>query len=173
MKCQILVAIILRLLAMYWMTLFVTGLLSSVGLLLQTSSMYMVQTMLHPIFYGTLSFLVWVFAEPISHRVVGHTNPELSLKEVTAEHLYTCGILGFGIYQATSHLPQLINIIHYTVVNKAGDQWMRDENTFSMYDVTRELFACLIGLALVALSPMIARKINAASERLHQRKKLE
>ena len=173
MKCQHLVVIILRLLAMYWMTIFVFGLLTMVGSFVAQSVpdvYYTAQLVLHPIFYGTLSFLLWIFAEPISHRVVGHSNPELNFKEITAEHLYTLGILGFGIYLAASHLPDLINYVHYTATYKTGDQWMRDANGHSMYDLTRELTACMAGVALVMLAPVIARKVAAKGKQLHQQK---
>ena len=176
MKCHNLVVIILRLLAMYWMTIFVFGMLTMVGCFVARSIhdfYYVVQIILHPIIYGTLSFLLWIFAEPISHRVVGHSNPELNFKEITAEHLYTLGILGFGIYLAASHLPDLINYAHYTAMNKAGDKWVRVANGHSMYDLTRELTACMAGVALVMLAPVIARKVAAKGKQLHQRKTAE
>lgn len=176
MKCQNLVVVVLRLLALYWLCLFAFGLLSMVGAFFTQSVpdiMYSVQIAFQPIFYGTLGFLLWIYAEPISHRVVGHTNPELNFKEITAEHLYTLGILGFGIYHAASHLPSLLNMLHYQIVHKKGDAWVQGDTGFSTYNLTNEFFAFAIGVALVIFSPLIARKITIQAGSISRRKGAE
>jgi hypothetical protein len=168
MKLSILVAVVIRLFAIYWSVTCVLGFLSGIGIVsmmfpsntpdvLQAAIPFIV-----PIVYGTMALLAWIFAGTISLRVVGQNDPKLQFNEVTAENLYTLGILGFGLYYAIGHLADTLNWIHYLILNRAGQALVNQEGGLSLYDVTSKMIPCMAGAALAILSPKIAKRLVSA-----------
>lgn len=168
MKLSTLVAVVMRLFAIYWSVACVVGILSSIGMvsiMFQGRTPDVLQAALQftaPVIYGTMAFLAWIFADAISARVVGENDPKLQFNQVTTENFYTLGVLGFGLYYAIGHFAATVNWIHYLILNRAGQALVNQEGGLSLYNVTSEIIPCVAGAAIAILSPKIGNRLVSA-----------
>lgn len=165
MKLSLLVAVFLRLFAIYWLVACIVGMMGALGIAGlysgtgATGGLQFALQFARPVAYGVLATLAWLFAGGISRRVTGATDPELALSEIGPGNLYTLGILGMGLYFALTHLGGTINWLHYLAANDAGDDLIQGVGGLSLYDVTSVLIPFAAGVALSILSPKIGRRL--------------
>lgn len=170
MKLSILVAVVLRLFAIYWAIYCVTGLLSILGMFgmepdIAYSPLQYVIAGVIPVFYGTLAFVGWIFANAVSLRVTGALDPQLDFNQVTAENLYTLGILGIGLFFALNHLGGIGAATYRLILNRSGTVIIQQDSAEMLSQMSSELIPCLAGVAVAILSPKLGRKIALAAAR--------
>lgn len=167
MKLTTLIAVVLRLFAMYWAVVCVSGLLSTLGMLSMYPDnasnylQYVIAGVL-PVFYGTMAFVAWIFARAISLRVAGPVDPPLDFSQVTAENLYTLGILGIGLYFALSHLGGTATEIYRMILTRSGSTLTHQDSAEMLSLASAQLIPCLAGVGIAILSPKLGRKVAIA-----------
>lgn len=168
MKASTIVTIALRVFALQWAATGIISLLTLLGfsttaaMLDGASLLQRLLTFAIPLSYLILACVAWFFSSWIAKRVVPQSDPELRSLDVSPRDLYGLGILVVGITAFLSHLAPMLNLIHYLVVNQAGETLMAGKNGDSFYQVTKEVIPCLAGAALALASSNLGARLARA-----------
>lgn len=173
MRLSLLIAIILRLFALYWAVSCAVGVMANMSMMGVAAGngmsgyLHVASYLAAPFFYGILAVVTWFFAHVISLKAIGTHDTIVSFSAITAENFHTLGLLGFGLYHAIGNLATSLNWIHFLIMNRAGQSVVLQSSGHSLYDVTSSLVPCVAGIALAILSPRIAKKLARAEKRIH------
>lgn len=171
MRLSLLIAIILRLFALYWAVSCVVGVMGNVSVMGMAAGngmsgyLNLMANLAAPFFYGVIAVLAWFFARLISLKVIGEDDSHVSFSAITAENFYTLGLLGVGLYHAIGNLAASVNWIHFLIVNRAGQSLVHQATGHSLYDVTSSIVPFVAGIALAILSPKIGKRLAKAGKR--------
>ncbi|MEO7098195.1 MAG: hypothetical protein ABI162_02455 [Luteolibacter sp.] len=166
MRLSLATFVVLRLFAINWMLTGVIALISSAetiqrffGAIGNNEYSYAFATLLLPAAYLIMAFLAWFFAACLSKKITGGMDPTIGVTEISAEDLFTLGILVLGLTTCLTHLAPTINLIHYRISHPTGNAMTRARDGITIYQVTSHIIPCLAGLALAILSPKMGQRV--------------
>ena len=156
LRSSTVVAIILRLFAIYWAAQALLHLAVDLSAYLSSSVSLawqnLIPTFLMPVLYGILAMLAWIFAGALAAKASGPQDPAVPLRQLERADIYGFGILIIGLYFFLIHIGPSINEIHYLALVKQDPER-------GFYELTSQLIPCVAGLALAIGSPRLGRKL--------------
>lgn len=169
MKTSTIVAIVLRLFAIYWAA---TGMIVAVSLLgigLSTTPLAEVmayqwfQMLAAPVWYLLLACGAWFFASSIAKRVVPAADAEIRCLEIKARDLYGFGLLIIGIFTFLSYLGPAFSGICRMVLDRSGDALEQGQNGRAIFDLSKEVIPCVAGGLIASASPKLGARLAIAA----------
>jgi hypothetical protein len=161
MRSSTVVAITLRLFAIYWV---VQGVLMIPNALMTgtlggslSGWLPTLANLLAPILYGFLAFLSWIFAGAIATKVAGQGDPAIPLLQISRGDLFAFGLLVLGLYFFLNYLASSINWLHYLAIKGPESTKTGDPNT--MYELSSQLIPCVAGLLMAITSTNFGQKL--------------
>ncbi|MEO5712499.1 MAG: hypothetical protein ABIT37_03345 [Luteolibacter sp.] len=164
MKLSNITIVALRLFAIYRAGNAVIGILALLGNLHYIGESFgtlgfLGYLILAPVMDGLFAWLAWRFAEPISRRVVGSTDPNVEFQHITAENLYTAAALCMGLYFSLSRFPDLLLWIYYIVADKTGHPIIPQQGGVKLYQISFNALLVVAGVALVFMASTIGKRL--------------
>ena len=159
------IAVLLRLTAIYWLVAAVVAVIGSLGAIIipwisgYGNPMNTILFLALPGSYTGMAAAAWFAASKIATLVVAGSDPEIHIREVTSADLYTLGLLVIGAYFFILNLGGMINWSHYLILNRAGEELMRNQGSLSLYEVSSVVIQCVVGAALAVMSPKLGQRL--------------
>lgn len=157
------VAIALRLFAIWWMVTGVLYLVSSIGtistLRLSHDWVYLLTTLIIPTTYGLIAFLSWIFAGKIAVKVTGHPDPVAPTVSFARSDLYGFGLLAVGLFYFLANLGDTIASLYLLALYRGPDPATLDPRNSPLHALVMNLLPCLAGIGIALCSPALGRKI--------------
>ena len=161
LRSSTVVAILLRLFAIYWAVQGVLMIPNAVmtdtigrGLANWIPTLAHIMT---PVLYGFLAFLAWIFAGAIATKVAGQGDPAVPFLQISRGDLFAFGLLVLGLYFFLSYLGTSITWLHYLAINGTSHDASEGRNT--MYDLAIQLIPCAAGLLMAITSAKFGRRL--------------
>jgi hypothetical protein len=158
------VAIILRLFAIYWLVSGLVSLLTALGSLAGFGHLGWMSfglVLLMPVAYLLLSLVTWIFAGRIAEKVTGASDPALPVAAISRGDLYGFGLLVTGLWYFLSHLGSALVGLHQLALHRGIDPMLLDGAGSPVHAALRSLVPCLAGMTVALCSPALGRKIVA------------
>ena len=165
MKTSTIVAIVLRLFAIYWAASGVIFLTSTLGFGLVATPLAEIrgyqwfQMLAAPAWYLLLACGAWFFASLIAKRVVPAATPETLCMESKARDLYGLGLLLIGVSTFLSHLGPAFSVICRMILERSGDALTQAQNGRAVFDLAKEAVPCVVGAMIACASPKLGARL--------------
>ena len=165
MKLSVLVAVVLRLFALWWLVLALGGTLASVAMVRSPVSHSAPLDLLNllmfwgaPAFHLAAAAAAWGAAHFLARRLVATPDPTVEVSALTPQSLYTLGAMTIGLYFALGHLAPMFNWLHFLALQRASPT---TATHLDFYEVTSQVIPCLAGIATFLAAPRIGRSLAA------------
>lgn len=165
MKTSTIVAIVLRLFAIYWVAtaMIVAVSLLGVGLittpLVEVSAYQWFQMLAAPVWYILIAGGAWFFASLIAKRVVPVADAEIGCVEIKARDLYGLGLLVIGVSTFLTHLGPAFSVICRMILDRSGDALTQGQNGRAIFDMSKEVIPCVAGALIACASPKLGARL--------------
>ena len=164
-KTSTIVAIVLRLFAIYWAATGIIVAVSLLGIGLSTTPLAEVvayqwfQMLAAPVWYLLLACGAWFFASSIAKRVVPAADAEIGCIEIKARDLYGFGLLLIGVFTFLSYLGPAFSVICRVILDRSGDALAQGQNGRAVFDLGKEVIPCVVGALIACASPKLGARL--------------
>lgn len=158
------VAIVLRLFAIYWLASGLASLLTALGSLAGFGHLGWMNygvVLLMPVAYLLLALVTWIFAGRIAEKVTGASDPALPVAAISRGDLYGFGLLITGLWFFLSHLGAAPTGLHQLAMYRGIDPMLLDGAESPIHVALRSIVPCMVGMTVAICSPALGRKIVA------------
>lgn len=157
------VAILLRLFAIWWMVTGAFYLASSLGNLatIRYSGdwVYLATSLVIPTTYGLIALLSWIFAGRIAVKVTGHPDPPALPISFARSDLYGFGLLIVGLWHFLAYLGGTVASLYQLALYRGPDPATLDPSAGPLHALVLSLLPCLAGMGIALCAPALGRKI--------------
>lgn len=160
MRLSLLVAIVLRLFALWWLVCAATSSLTTLGMLRSpvtrsgTDNLWLFWSV--PAAYLIAAACAWFTASRLSRWLVGAPDAPLAMPNITAANLYSLAALGVGLTFALGNLAPMFNWLHFLALRSSYPP-----SAPNLYEFSNHLVPFLAG----SLTAACATKIGSLMAR--------
>jgi len=91
--------------------------------------------------------VIWIVALPIARLVTRGVSRDISFGSLSLSDCYSVAFIGVGLFYIASHLPKVLNWIHY-FFKAAASGHSDSEQGYSGYDVSQAFIPFIVGVVL-------------------------
>ena len=167
LRISTLVAIFLRLFAIYWAARALLHFAANFSIYLPTGAsagrQNLAMLLAAPVIYGVMAMLAWIFAEGIAAKVSGRGDPAVPVAQLQRADIYGFGLLLMGLYFFLAHLASSLGGLYGLALGNQTPGMVEEMHRAHLQQLAASLIPCLAGLGVAIASPRLGRKLVRAA----------
>ena len=117
--------------------------------------------------------LLWAFALPIARLVTRSLPQDVSFGALSLVDCYSVAFIGIGLLYIASHLPQVLNWVHFLFTSAASDSGNSWKEGVRGYDISQAFIPFIVGIVLFVKGRSWAVALARGHEKTKPAKKVE